>query len=97
MVCFRILSLVNQNDQRKPESRESGEERMLRALEIELIQERASWKKTHLRRRAWRAASFVFLFIVGIGTLFALYYAIRIMPGRTSNQSISPPSATPVR
>ena len=88
---------MNQNDERKPESRENDNERLLRALEIELIQKRALWKKTDAQRHAWRAASFVFLLIVVIGTLFALYYAMRIMPSRTWDQPTPMPSASPVR
>lgn len=69
----------------------------MRVLEMELIQKRALWKKTNAQRHAWRAASFVFLFIVVIGTLFALYYALRIMPGGTSNQATPTSNSSPVR
>ena len=87
---------MNPNDESKPESREGGDA-MLKALEIELIQKRSSWQKAHAQRSAWRGASFVFLFIVVIGTLFAIYYVMTAVPHKTSEQPDRAPAASPAR
>jgi uncharacterized iron-regulated membrane protein len=87
---------MNPNDESKPEARE-GDDAMLKALEIELIQKRASWQKAHAQRSAWRSASFVFLFIVVIGTLFAIYYVMTTVPHKTSEQPDHAPAASPAK
>lgn len=88
---------MNPNDESKPESRAGDDDALLKALEIELLQKRASWQKAHGQRNAWRSASFVFLFIVVIGALFALYYVMAVMPRKTSEQPDPAPAASPAK
>ncbi|MEP6686102.1 MAG: hypothetical protein ABJB22_04930 [Verrucomicrobiota bacterium] len=87
---------MNPNDESKPESRE-GDDALLKALEIELLQKRASWKKEHVQRNVWRKASFVFLFIVVMGALFALYYVMTVMPRTTAESPDHAPAASPAK
>ena len=88
---------MNSNDESKPESRASDDDAMLKALEIELLQKRASWQKARGQRSAWRSASFVFLFIVVMGALFALYYVMTTVPHKPSELPAPTPAASPAR
>lgn len=60
--------------------RETDPEAMARALELELIMKRASWQKAQARRGTWRALSFLFLFLVILGTLLAYFYFATALP-----------------
>jgi hypothetical protein len=88
---------MNPNDESKPQSRAGDDDALLKALEIELIQKRASWQKAHGQRNAWRSASFVFLFIVVIGALFALYYVMTAVPHKNSEHPDRAPAASPAK
>ncbi len=86
---------MNSNDERKPESQGKEDEALMKALEIELAQKRAGWKKAQSRRSSRRSAAFLFLFVVIMGALFALYYVMTIMPRKSSEPPASAPSASP--
>ncbi|HEX5177475.1 MAG TPA: hypothetical protein VFV83_10620 [Chthoniobacteraceae bacterium] len=58
----------------KPELFADDPEALARALELELIAQRAAWEKMRARYRAWRALSFLFLFLVLVGVLMAYFY-----------------------
>ena len=58
------------------EPRAADPEALAKALEIELILKRASWQRASARRGLWRAFSFLFLFVVILGALFAYFYLI---------------------
>jgi hypothetical protein len=64
-------------DETKPKPPAAEAEALAKALEMELILKRASWQKTRAQRGTWRALSFLFLFLVVIGALFAYFYFAR--------------------
>ncbi len=86
---------MNPIDEGKPESRGEENEALMKALEIELAQKRATWKKTQSQRNAWRGAAFLFLFIVILGALFGFYYVMTVMPRKSSEPTTTAPSASP--
>jgi len=49
-------------------------EQLLRLVEIELAQQRAARQRAHSSYRAFRLASFIFLFAVLVGVALAFYY-----------------------
>ena len=53
---------MNSNGEGKPEPVDP--EMLLRMVELEMIQKRAARQQASARRNSWRAASFLFLFIV---------------------------------
>lgn len=53
---------------------ETDPEALAKALELELIGQRAAWEKARARRGLWRALSFLFLLLVILGTLLAWFY-----------------------
>ncbi len=57
-----------------PELSATDPEDLAKALELELITQRASWQKMRARRGTWRALSFLFLFLVLVGALLAYFY-----------------------
>ena len=65
---------MNPHDDRKPES--ADPEQMLRMLDLELMRQRALRKQAGARRNSWRILSFLFLFVVILGGLFAAYLAV---------------------
>jgi cell division septal protein FtsQ len=67
-------------EEREPPQPVADPEALAKALEIELILKRSSWQKTQARRGTWRALSFLFLFLVILGALFAWFY---VMPSLT--------------
>jgi len=87
---------MNPDDESKPEAR-AGDDAVLKALELELLQKRASWQKAHAQRNVWRSVSFLFLFIVVMGALFALYYVMTAVPRKTSEQTDPASAATPAK
>ncbi len=50
-------------------------EQLTRLLELELIQKRATWKQAGERYRSFRAAGFIFLFLLVIACLVGGYFA----------------------
>lgn len=50
--------------------RETDPDALARALEIELILQRASWQKARGHRGTWRALSILFLLLIVLGALF---------------------------
>jgi hypothetical protein len=76
----------------KPESSESDPEQLARLLEIQLAQKRAAWKDTGARVQKIRTLSFVFLFILVIGSLAAFFFLMTQLNERRSN---SPAPANP--
>jgi len=88
---------MNPDDESQPEARAGDDDELVKALELELLQKRASWQKAHAQRNVWRTVSFLFLFIVVMGALFALYYVMTAVPRKTSEQTDPAPAATPAK
>ncbi len=85
---------MNSNGESKPEPVDP--EMLVRMLEIEMIQKRAARQQASARRNTWRAASFLFLFIVLLAAGFALYFVFS--SGRLdemSSRNGPPVTATP--
>ncbi len=61
------------DDNRKREGSDTDPERLAQLLELELIQKRAAWQQAAARRGSLRVLSFLFLFIVIVGTLIAFF------------------------
>jgi hypothetical protein len=79
----------------KPQSRGNDPEQIARALEMELIQKRAAWKQASARHRQIRIASFVLLFIVILGALFAfLMLSLRINEERGNRHGTPAPAVS---
>ena len=57
-----------------------------RLLELELIQKRATWKQAGDRYRSFRAAGFVFLFVLIVGCLVGGYFAFMRVNEQRANQ-----------
>ena len=62
-------------------------EKLTRLLELELVQKRATWKQTGERARSFRAAGFVFLFVLIVACLGGAYFAFT----RVNEQRANPP------
>jgi hypothetical protein len=78
---------MNPRNESKPESQADDDSATLKALELELIQKRASWQKARGQRNVWRTTSFIFLFLVVMGALFAVYWFMTTAPRKTPDQS----------
>lgn len=66
-----------------------------RLLELELIQKRAMWKQAAERYRAFRAAGFVFLFVLIVGCLIGSYFAfLRVSETRQSQPTAATSSTS---
>jgi hypothetical protein len=79
----------------KPEP--ADPENTLRMLELELMQQRAARQMAGTPYRGLRAASFLFLFVVILGALFAAYYLFfsgRLEEMRARNSPQPNPSAS---
>ena len=63
---------MNPHGDRKPEPKDPDQ--ALRLIELELAQQRAARQKAGTPYRSFRTASFIFLFVVIVGALFAFYY-----------------------
>ena len=57
----------------KSELSDSDPEKVGQLLELHLAQKRAEWKRANARYRTIRSASFVFLFLLIVGTVLALF------------------------
>ena len=83
---------MNSNGESKPEP--ADPEMLLRMVELEMMQKRAARQQASARRNSWRAASFLFLFIVVLGALLAFYFLFS--SGRLEEmRSHNGPHATP--
>ncbi|MDP9099809.1 MAG: hypothetical protein M3N48_12585 [Verrucomicrobiota bacterium] len=69
-------------------------EQVLRLVEIELAQQRAARRRAGSPYRAFRLASFIFLFAVLIGVALAFYYVF-VSGGLDEFRSRNQPKATP--
>jgi hypothetical protein len=70
-------------------------EQMVRLLDLELMHKRALRKQASARRSSWRAASFLFLFVVILGAALAAYFAFtsgRVDELRARQNSTSTPT-----
>jgi len=65
-------------------------EQLTRLLELELIQKRATWKQAGERYRSFRAAGFIFLFLLVIAGLVGGYFAFM----RVNEQRANPPPSS---
>ncbi|HEY2614852.1 MAG TPA: hypothetical protein VGI42_04025 [Chthoniobacterales bacterium] len=63
---------MNSPGDRKPEPVDPKV--LLQMVELELIQKRAARERAGAQRRSLRTASFLFLFLVIVGTLLGLFY-----------------------
>lgn len=63
---------MNSHGDGKPEPVDP--EHLLRMLDLEMIQQRASWKQAHARRTSLRVVSIFFLVVVVLGALLAAYF-----------------------
>jgi len=79
---------VISNVSAKPGSTESDPEQINRLLESHLAQKRAEWKRANARYRTIRSASFVFLFLLIMGTVAALFFVF----SRLNEERGTPPS-----
>jgi len=85
---------MNPHSDGKPEPNDPDQ--VLRLLDLELAQRRAERDRAGSPFRAFRMASFVFLFAVIVGALFAFYYVF-VAGGLDELRShgAARPSATP--
>ena len=84
---------MNLHGDGKPESVDP--EQTLRMLELEMMRQRALRNQAIARSKSWRTLSFVFLFLVILGALFAAYFAFtsgRLDELRARNPSASSPT-----
>lgn len=65
-------------------------EQLTRLLELELIQKRATWKEAGERYRSFRAAGFIFLFLLVIACLVGGYFVFM----RVNEQRANPPPSS---
>jgi len=73
-----------------PKPNEIDPDKLSRLLELELIQKRATWKQAGERYRSFRAAGFVFLFVLIVGCLIGGYFAfMRVNEQRTNQPTTS--------
>ena len=80
----------------KLESRELDPEQLERLLELELMQKRAARKIASQRQLKVRLASFLFLFIMIVGTLFAFFVLMsRVNEERANRPAGATPAARP--
>lgn len=75
---------------RKLESSLPEPEQLAKLLEIELMQKRAAWQRTHARNRAFRALAFLFLFAIIAGALVIYFFFITNAP--THREGAAAPS-----
>ena len=73
-------------DLSEPKPNEIDADNLSRLLELELIQKRATWKQAGERYRSFRAAGFVFLFVLIVGCLVGGYFAFMRVNEQRANQ-----------
>jgi hypothetical protein len=74
----------------KPELADNDPEKISQLLELQLSQKRAEWKRAGARYRMLRSISFLFLFLVVAGGLFAFF----LIFSRVNEERASRPNAT---
>lgn len=74
----------------KPELADNDPEKISQLLELQLAQKRAEWKRASERYRTLRLLSFLFLFLVIAGGLFAFF----LIFSRVNEKRTSQPNAT---
>jgi hypothetical protein len=80
----------------KPESSGFDPEQFDRLLELELAQKRAARKIASQRQLKVRVASFLFLFLLIVGTLFAFFVLMsRVNEERANRPAGATPAAKP--
>ena len=84
-------------DPSEPKPNEIDADNLSRLLELELIQKRATWKQSGERYRSFRAAGFVFLFLLIVGCLVGGYFAFMRMNETRPNQPSAANSSVPDR
>ena len=77
-------------DLSEPKPNEIDADNLSRLLELELIQKRATWKQAGDRYRSFRAAGFVFLFVLIVGCLVGGYFAFMRVNEQRANQPTTP-------
>ena len=77
-------------DLSEPKPNEIDADNLSRLLELELIQKRATWKQAGERYRSFRAAGFVFLFVLIVGCLVGGYFAFMRVNEQRANQPTTP-------
>lgn len=65
--------------------------KLAQSLELELMAKRALWQQANAHRRSLRAVSFIFLFLVIIGAVFAVFYVASLMSSRHVGSGGTPP------
>ncbi len=68
-------------------------EALTRALELELIRQRAGWAKTRAQRGTWRALSILFLLLLGLAGLLAYFFLVPELRSRASGKTSAPVEA----
>jgi hypothetical protein len=69
----------------KPELADTDPQKISQLLELQLAQKRAEWKRAGARYRTLRSLSFLFLFLIIVGGLFAFFLIFsRVNEGRAS-------------
>lgn len=81
---------MNSHGDGKPEPVDP--EQTLRMLELEMMRQRALRNQASARRKSLRTMSFLFLFLVILGALFAAYFAFT--SGRVDDLRARPNSAS---
>ena len=84
-------------DSSEPKPNEIDADNLSRLLELELIQKRATWKQAGDRYRSFRAAGFIFLFVLIVGCLIGGYFALMRLNETRPNQPSAANSPVPDR
>ena len=77
------------------ETRADDPAALVQALELELIQQRAAWRKVSARRGTWRALSLFFLLLLGLAALVTYFYILPQLRSRAGEKGSSPIEAAP--
>ena len=83
-------SRVPEPDQPARETRADDPDALARELELELMQQRASWQKVSARRGTWRALSILFLLLLGLAAFLAYFYFVPELRSHASGKSPAP-------
>ncbi|MGI8433088.1 MAG: hypothetical protein ACR2MW_12455 [Chthoniobacterales bacterium] len=68
----------------------SDAEALTKALELELLQQRAGWAKTRAQRGTWRTLSILFLLLLGLAALLAYFFLVPELRSRASGKTSAP-------
>ena len=72
---MRVAGFAPMSDPAQSEPVTSDAEQLSRLLELELVQKRVTWKQAGERYRSFRAAGFVFLFVLIVACLVGGFFA----------------------